>query len=174
MALLNVLTAPDSRLKEVALPVASVNDEIRQLMDDMLETMYHYEGIGLAATQVGVKKRIVVMDIDNAQVETELSFPLKMVNPEILSVSSNDKSIEEGCLSVPGQYAAVTRPEEITVRYLDEFNETHTINVDGIVATCIQHEIDHLDGILFIDHLTQLKRSMLLRKLLKDKKYKVA
>lgn len=172
MALLNVLTAPDPRLKEVALPVASVNDDIRQFMDDMLETMYHHEGIGLAATQVGINKRIIVMDIDRDQAESELTFPLKMVNPEILSTSSHEKSMEEGCLSVPGQYAAVTRPADIKVRYLDEFNEMQVVDVSGVVATCIQHEIDHLDGILFIDHLTQLKRNMLLRKLIKDKKYK--
>jgi len=167
MALLPILTAPDPRLKKISKPVEKVDDEIRKLMDDMLETMYAAPGIGLAAPQVGVLKRVLVIDIDR---EGEKTGPLKMANPEIVDVSDEDASYEEGCLSVPEHYAEVERPARVTVRYLDQDNEIRTIKAEGLLATCIQHEMDHLDGILFIDHISALKRNIILRKLVKARK----
>jgi peptide deformylase len=167
MAKLPILVAPDPRLAKKSAPVAEVNDEIRQLMDDMLETMYVAPGIGLAAPQVGVLKRVIVIDIAG---EDEAPAPLRMANPEIVAVSDDDAEYNEGCLSVPDHYADVVRPATCTVRYLDENNVQKEITADGLLATCLQHEIDHLDGVLFIDHLTSLKRNIILRKLLKQKK----
>ena len=167
MAILPILTAPDPRLKEKALPVESVDDEVRRLMDDMLETMYEAPGIGLAAPQVGVGLRVIVIDVSP---EGEERSPLKLANPEILSVSDDDAKYEEGCLSVPDHFGEVVRPAAIRLRYLDEENEIRETEIDGFLATVVQHEIDHLDGILFIDHLSQLKRNMILRKLTKAKK----
>lgn len=167
MALLPILTAPDPRLKKISKPVEKVDDEIRKLMDDMLETMYAAPGIGLAAAQVGVLKRVLVIDIDR---EGEKTGPLKMANPEIIDVSDEDASYEEGCLSVPEHYAEVERPAKVTVRYLDQDNEIRTIQAEGLLATCIQHEMDHLDGILFIDRISALKRNIILRKLVKARK----
>lgn len=167
MALLPILTAPDPRLKKISKPVDKVDDEIRQLMDDMLETMYAAPGIGLAAAQVGVLKRVLVIDIDR---EGEKTGPLKMANPEIVDVSDEDASYEEGCLSVPEHYAEVERPARVTVRYLDQDNEIRTLQAEGLLATCIQHEMDHLDGILFIDRISALKRNIILRKLVKARK----
>ncbi len=167
MALRSILTAPDPRLKKVSKPVDKVDEEIRRLMDDMLETMYAAPGIGLAAPQVGVLKRVLVIDIDR---EGEKSGPLKMANPEIVDVSEEDASYEEGCLSVPEHYAEVERPARVTVRYLDQDNEVRTLQADGLLATCIQHEMDHLDGILFIDRISALKRNIILRKLVKARK----
>jgi peptide deformylase len=167
MALLPILTAPDPRLKKTAQPVAAVDDAVRKLMNDMLETMYKAPGIGLAAPQVGVLQRVIVLDIAR---EDEEPQPLRMANPELTWVSDDDAVYNEGCLSVPDHYADVVRPAAIKVRYLDENNETRELEADGLLATCVQHEIDHLDGILFIDHLTALKRNIILRKLLKAKK----
>jgi peptide deformylase len=167
MAKLPILVAPDPRLAKKSAPVAEVNDEIRQLMDDMLETMYVAPGIGLAAPQVGVLKRVIVIDIAG---EDEAPAPLRMANPEIVAVSDDDAEYNEGCLSVPDHYADVVRPASCTVKYLDENNVQKEITADGLLATCLQHEIDHLDGVLFIDHLTSLKRNIILRKLLKQKK----
>lgn len=167
MALLPILTAPDPRLKKTAKPVAAVDDAVRKLMDDMLETMYKAPGIGLAAPQVGVLQRVIVLDVAR---EDEPPQPLRMANPELTWVSDDDAVYNEGCLSVPDHYADVVRPAAIKVRYLDEQNESRELQADGLLATCIQHEIDHLDGILFIDHLTALKRNIILRKLLKAKK----
>jgi len=167
MALLPILTAPDPRLKKKAQPVAAVDETVRQVMDDMLETMYDAPGIGLAAPQVGVLKRVIVVDVANKDAEPA---PLQLANPEIVWVSDHDSTHEEGCLSVPEHYAEVVRPAEIRVRYLDRENEIRELEADGLLATCIQHEIDHLDGILFIDHISALKRNMILRKLLKEKK----
>jgi len=167
MALLPILTAPDPQLKKISKPVERVDDEIRKLMDDMLETMYAAPGIGLAAAQVGVLKRVLVIDIDR---EGEKTGPLKMANPEIIDVSDEDASYEEGCLSVPEHYAEVERPARITVRYLDHDNEIRTLKAEGLLATCIQHEMDHLDGILFIDRISALKRNIILRKLVKARK----
>jgi len=167
MALKTILTAPDPRLKQVAKPVAKVDAEMRRLMDDMLETMYKAPGIGLAAPQVGVLKRVIVVDIAR---EEEDPQPLHMANPELIAVSDEDAVYNEGCLSLPEHYADVTRPASIKVRYLDHENEIRELEADGLLATCIQHEMDHLEGILFVDHLTALKRNMILRKLLKAKK----
>jgi peptide deformylase len=167
MALLPILTAPDPKLKKISKPVDKVDGEIRKLMDDMLETMYAAPGIGLAAPQVGVLKRVLVIDIDR---EGEKTGPLKMANPEIVDVSDEDATYEEGCLSVPEHYAEVERPAKVTVRYLDHDNEVRTIKAEGLLATCIQHEMDHLDGILFIDRISALKRNIILRKLVKARK----
>jgi peptide deformylase len=167
MALLPILTAPDPRLKAKAQPVERVDDGVRRLMDDMLETMYAAPGIGLAAPQVGVGKRVIVLDLAK---EGEPPAPLKLANPEIVWVADEDAVFEEGCLSVPEHYAEVARPAAVRIRYLDYQNEIREIEASGLLATCLQHEIDHLDGILFIDHLTALKRNIILRKLLKARK----
>lgn len=167
MALLPILTAPDPRLKKKSLPVETVDAGVRQLMDDMLETMYDAPGIGLAAPQVGVLKRVIVLDIDREDTKTG---PLFMANPEIVEASDEDVSYEEGCLSVPDHYSDVVRPAKVTVRYLDRDGKTQELACDGLLATCVQHEIDHLDGVLFIDHISALKRNMILRKLLKARK----
>jgi len=167
MAVLPIIVAPDPRLKQVAKPVDKVDAEVRRLMDDMLETMYKAPGIGLAAPQVGVLKRVIVVDIAR---EDEDPQPLRMANPELIEVSDEDAVYNEGCLSLPEHYADVTRPAAIKVRYLDHENEIRELEADGLLATCIQHEMDHLEGILFVDHLTALKRNMILRKLLKAKK----
>ena len=167
MAILPIIVAPDPRLKQVAKPVERVDGEVRRLMDDMLETMHQAPGIGLAAPQVGVLKRVLVIDIAK---EGEDPQPYRMANPELVWVSDEDAVYEEGCLSLPDHYAEVTRPGAIRVRYLDHENEIREMEADGLLATCIQHEMDHLEGILFVDHLTALKRNMILRKLLKAKK----
>jgi peptide deformylase len=167
MALLPIITAPDPRLKKVCDPVAAVDDDIRRLMDDMLETMYAAPGIGLAAPQVGVLKRVIVVDIAGDDEEKQ---PLYMANPELVAVADDDAAYEEGCLSLPEHYGEVVRPAKIRVRFLDRENEIREMEAEGLLATCIQHEMDHLDGILFVDHLTALKRNMILRKLLKAKK----
>jgi peptide deformylase len=168
MARLTILTAPDPRLKLVAQPVTAVDDTVRRLMDDMVETMYAARGIGLAATQVGVAQRVVVMDLSD--VPEAPKQPLKMANPEILWTSDQDSSYQEGCLSVPGVFENVTRPDACKVRYLDEQNEVRELNATGLLATCIQHEIDHLNGTLFVDHLSNLKRNMIIKKLEKAKR----
>jgi peptide deformylase len=167
MALLPILVAPDPRLKQPSTPVKQVDDEVRRLMDDMLETMYQAPGIGLAAPQVGVLKRVIVLDLAR---EDEAPQPLRLANPEIVWVSDDDATYNEGCLSVPEHYADVVRPAACRVKYLDHNNKPQEIEADGLLATCLQHEIDHLDGVLFIDHLTSLKRNIILRKLLKTKK----
>src|SRR5262249_45325676 len=143
--------------------------ELRQLMDDMLETMYAAPGIGLAAPQVGVLKRLVVLDIDREDVKTG---PLFLVNPEVVEASDEDATYEEGCLSVPEHYSEVARPAKVRVRYLDRDGRQKEMACEGLLATCVQHEIDHLDGVIFIDHISALKRNMILRKLLKARKEK--
>lgn len=167
MAILPVITAPDPRLKLKSEPVEKVDEAIRRLMDDMLETMHAAPGIGLAAPQVGVTKRVLVIDVVK---EGEKSNPLKLANPEILWTSDEKAAFEEGCLSLPDQFAEVTRPAKARIRYLDYENEIREIEVDGLLATCIQHEIDHLEGILFVDRLSMLKRNIILRKLSKLKR----
>ncbi|MBM3620672.1 MAG: peptide deformylase [Alphaproteobacteria bacterium] len=167
MAILHIITAPDPRLKQLSAPVAKVDAEIRQLMDDMLETMHAAPGIGLAAPQVGVLKRVIVLEIDRE--ETKVG-PLFMANPEIVDASDDDAIYNEGCLSVPEHYADVSRPAEVTVRYLDRDGKRQDLKCEGLLATCVQHEIDHLDGILFIDKISALKRNMILRKLVKERK----
>lgn len=167
MALLPIITAPDPRLKKVCTPVEAVDADIRRLMEDMLETMYNAPGIGLAAPQVGVLKRVIVVDV---AAEDQPRVPLCMANPELIEVSDDDATYEEGCLSLPEHYGDVARPAAIKLRYLDRENEIRELEAEGLLATCIQHEMDHLDGILFVDHMTALKRNMILRKLLKAKK----
>lgn len=167
MAKLPILIAPDPRLKEKSAPVKRVDGAIRKLIDDMLETMYAAPGIGLAAPQVGQLKRLIVVDVAKDEAPKD---PHALINPELVWVSDEDSTYEEGCLSVPEHYADVTRPARIRVRYLDREGEIRELEADGLLATVIQHEMDHLDGILFIDHLTSLKRNMILRKLLKARK----
>ncbi len=167
MTLLPIIIAPDPRLKKKTKPVDKVDEAVRLLMDNMLETMYAAKGIGLAGPQVGDMRRVIVVD---CAMKGEEPLPIKMANPEILEVSSEDSSYNEGCLSFPEYYADVIRPESIRVRYLDETNTIKECEADGILATCIQHEMDHLEGILFVDHISALKRNMILRKLKKVKK----
>jgi len=167
MAVLPIITAPDPVLKSKAKRVETVDDRIRTLMADMLETMYKAPGIGLAAPQVGVLERVIVMDIGKTE---ETRQPLGMVNPEIVWASEADNTYEEGCLSVPEHYSNVVRPAEVKVRYRDEGGTPREVHAEGLLATVVQHEMDHLDGILFIDHISALKRNMILRKLLKAKK----
>jgi len=169
MALREILIVPDPRLKKECAPVTEVNDEIRQLLDDMLETMYAAPGIGLAAPQIGVMKRVVVMDVSDEKDKPE---PLKLINPEIIWESEELAVYQEGCLSIPEQYADVERPAEVGMRYMDENGKEHEIEADGLLATCIQHEIDHLDGVLFTDYLSALKRNMILKKVQKLQKTK--
>ncbi|QCG97117.1 peptide deformylase [Azospirillum sp. TSA2s] len=167
MARLPILVAPHPILKRKAQPVAEVDARVVKLMDDMVETMYDANGIGLAAPQVGVLDRVIVVDVHE---KGEPANPMRLTNPEIVW-SSDEKSVcEEGCLSVPEQYAEVTRPQRIRVRYLDEKNQQQEIEADGMLATCIQHEIDHLNGVLFVDYLSMLKRNILLKKVQKMQK----
>ncbi|MQX38452.1 peptide deformylase [Roseospira navarrensis] len=167
MAVLPIIVAPDPRLKKSAEPVDAVDAEIARLMDDMLETMYAAPGIGLAAPQVGVLKRVIVVDVAR---EGEDPRPMGLANPEVVWESEETNSHEEGCLSLPEMYDDVVRPSRVSVRYLDRDNVAREIEADGLLATCIQHEIDHLNGTLFVDHLSSLKRNMILRKLQKKKK----
>ena len=169
MAIRPILTVPDPVLKQVSKRVDAVTDETRALMDDMLETMYAAPGIGLAAPQIDVHQRVIVIDIDREDTKTG---PLFMANPEIIEASDEDVTYEEGCLSVPDHYSDVARPAKVTVRYLDRDGKQQDMQCEGLLATCVQHEIDHLDGILFIDHISALKRNMILRKLLKARKEK--
>jgi peptide deformylase len=171
MAILNIIVAPDPRLKITAKAVKAVDDDVRALMDDMLESMHVANGIGLAAPQVGDSRRVIVVDISRAEEEPD---PIRMANPELLWVSDEEGNHEEGCLSLPEQYAEVERPKSIRVRYLDRSGEEQELDATGMLATCIQHEMDHLDGILFVDHISSLKRKMILRKLSKAKKMATA
>lgn len=167
MAKLDIIIAPDPRLKLKCAPVVGVDASVRKLMDDMLETMYAAPGIGLAAPQVGVAKRVIVVD---AAMKGQPPQPHRMANPEIIWVSDDDVAYNEGCLSLPEHYADVVRPRAVRVRYLDHENEVRELDADGLLATCVQHEMDHLDGILFVDRISALKRNMILRKLVKAKK----
>jgi peptide deformylase len=169
MAVLPIIIAPDPRLKKKCTPIDRVDDDIATLMADMLETMYLAPGIGLAAPQIGVTKRVIVVD---ASGKDENPAPIKMANPEILSASDELWAYEEGCLSLPDHYAEVERPAKITVGYLDESNAHQELEAEELLATCIQHEMDHLNGMLFVDHISALKRNMILRKLTKAKKLK--
>ena len=169
MALLPIITAPDPRLKIKARPVVAVDDKVRRLMDDMLETMYHSIGIGLAAPQVGIAQRVLVADVAR---DGEPPAPMRLANPEIVWRSDELMTANEGCLSLPEHYAEVERPAEIRLRYLDHENEIRELEAKGLLAVCLQHEIDHLDGLLFVDHISSLKRGMILRKLAKAKRSK--
>ena len=175
MAILPIVEVPDARLRETCTPVAEVNDEVRGIVADMFDTMYDARGIGLAAIQVGVARRVVVIDLQERESEDEekpeaVRDPKAYINPEILSVSEEMSRYQEGCLSIPEQYAEVERPARCRVAWLDVDGARHEADMDGLLATCMQHEIDHLNGVLFIDHITRLKRDMLLKKLAKARK----
>ena len=167
MAQLSIIVAPDPRLNQPCEAVGTVDAEIVRLMDDMLETMYAAPGIGLAAPQVGVLKRIIVADVSK---DPDHPAPMQLVNPEIVWASDELRDYEEGCLSLPDHYAPVTRPARVRIRYLDRAGKVCEIEADGLLATCLQHEMDHLDGVLFVDHISKLKRNVILRKLQKSKK----
>ena len=172
MALLPILEVPDPRLRQISTPVEAVTDETRQLIADMFETMYVAPGIGLAAVQVGVPKRLLVIDLQEP--ETEGGEPVKdprvFINPELYEHSDQEVPYTEGCLSVQDQYADVHRPDRIRARWLDEHGVQHDAEIDGMLAVVLQHEMDHLEGVLFIDHLSRLKREMILRKIAKARK----
>ena len=167
MAVLPIVEVPDARLRAVSQPVSVVDDSVRQLVSDMIETMYAAHGIGLAAIQVGVESRVLVINLQEQEDEEgkPIRDPRAYINPEVLEVSEELSVYNEGCLSIPDQYAEVARPARCRVRWLDEKGETHEQELEGLLATCMQHEIDHLNGVLFIDHISRLKRSMLLKKL---------
>ena len=167
MAIRKILTEPDPFLRQRSKPVDIVNDEIRSLMDDMIETMYAAPGIGLAAIQIGVPKRVIVIDLSKGD---EKKNPLYFVNPEIITKSQNDAVYEEGCLSVPNQFAEISRPDTCKIKFLDYEGNEKYLETKGLLATCIQHEMDHLEGVLFIDYLSKLKKSMIIKKLSKQKK----
>ncbi len=167
MAIKKIITIPDPILRKKSIPVKTVDNEIKKLMDDMLETMYNAPGIGLAAVQIGVLKKIVVMDISK---DPDRKSPMYFVNPEIIWKSNERATYEEGCLSIPNQFANIERSEKCKVKYLDYNGKTNEMDAEGLVATCIQHEIDHLNGILFIDYLSKLKKDMIVKKIVKNKK----
>ena len=172
MAIRPIIEAPDPLLRQVSTPVEAITPEIQTLIDDMFETMYAAPGIGLAAIQVGVPKRILVIDLQEEEDEEgrPIRDPRIFINPEIVEHSDQQVPYNEGCLSVPDQYAEVDRPDRIRARWLDEHGSAHEQQIEGLLATCLQHEMDHLNGILFIDHLSRLKREMLLRKLAKQRR----
>jgi peptide deformylase len=169
MAILPIIETPDPRLKQISTPVETVDADLNRLIDDMFETMYDAPGIGLAAIQVGVPKRVLVIDLQEKDEgsDTVIRKPLVFINPEILEESEELSVYSEGCLSVPEQYADVLRPAVIKAKWLDRKGKEHVEQLDGLLATCLQHEMDHLNGVLFIDHLSKLKRDMLLKKLTK-------
>ena len=184
MSVREIIKVPNPFLKVVAKPVININQNILTLLDDMLETMYHANGIGLAATQISIDKRLIVMDCGKndlkceemskeefkggAEKQTIEPFPIKMINPEIISLSDDLNEREEGCLSIPGYNANVKRSSSVKIRYTDENKKTIIIETSGLLATCIQYEIDHLNGILFIDHISKLKREIILKKAIKE------
>ena len=166
MAIKTILTEPNKILRQVSKTVDNVGKDEQKLMDDMLDTMYAADGIGLAAIQIGVPKRIIVMDISWNKGEKK---PMYFVNPVIKNKDNNKSTYEEGCLSVPNQFAEIERPKNCEVEYLDYKGEKKLLKAEGLLATCIQHEMDHLEGILFIDYLSKLKKSMIIKKLLKNR-----
>ena len=184
MSLREIIKVPNPFLKVTAKPVTVIDENILNILDDMMETMYHANGIGLAATQIAIDKRLIVIDCWKTKFETQniseedysekikdkqiKPFPIKMINPEIISLGENIEEREEGCLSIPGYNAKIKRPSFLKVKYIDENKKNKTINAEGLLATCIQHEIDHLNGILFIDHLSKLKREIILKKAIKE------
>ena len=171
MARLSIIVAPDPRLKIISKPVETVDDRVRAPMDDMLETMYMAPGVGLSAVQAGVPERIIVIDVAK---DPAPPAPVRLVNPEIIWQADEIALAEEGCLSLPEYYADVERPAAVEVRYLDENGETRTIKAEGLLSTVLQHEMDHLEGILFVDHLSAIKRGIILRKLVKAKRLQAA
>ena len=162
-----ILTEPDPILRKKCEPLEKVDVDTKKLMDDMLETMYAAPGIGLAAVQIGILKRVVVIDVSKVEEERK---PLFLVNPQIIHQSKNTSIYEEGCLSLPGQFAEIERPAECIVKYIDYNGKEKELKTEGLLATCIQHEVDHLNGILFIDYLSKLKKDMIIKKLVKQKK----
>ena len=162
-----ILIEPDPILRKKCEPLDKVDDSVRELMNDMLETMYAAPGIGLAAVQIGILKKLVVIDISK---EEEKKNPLFLINPEIVYKSNQTSVYEEGCLSLPGQFAEIERPSECTLNYIDYDGKKKELKEKGLLATCIQHEVDHLNGILFIDYLSKLKKDMIIKKLVKHKK----
>jgi len=184
MSLREIIKVPNPFLKVTAKPVTVIDEDILTILDDMMETMYHANGIGLAATQIAIDKRLIVMDCGKTKYETQNiseeeydekikdeqfePFPIKMINPEIISLGENLEEREEGCLSIPGYNAKIKRPSSLKVKYTDENKKDNIIDAEGLLATCIQHEIDHLNGILFIDHLSKLKREIILKKAIKE------
>ena len=176
MAIRPIIEAPDPRLRVKSTPVDKVDDELRALIADMFETMYAAPGIGLAAVQIGVPKRVLVIDLQEEEDADgqPIRKPLVFINPELTDPSANLNVYNEGCLSVPDQYAEVERPATIHARWLDENGAEHSELIMGMLATCLQHEMDHLEGILFIDHLSRLKREMVLKKLEKARRQKNA
>ena len=167
MALRQILIEPNKILRQKSFNVEKVDEELQRLMNDMTETMYAAPGIGLAAIQVGVPKRVIVIDISKKE---GMKNPMYFINPEVINKSQNNSIYEEGCLSVPGQFAEIDRPDKCHIKYLDYHGQPKEIKAEGMLATCIQHEIDHLEGILFIDYLSKLKKSMIIKKLSKQKK----
>jgi peptide deformylase len=172
MTVLTILEVPDPGLRAVAAPVSEVDASIRATLADMFETMYAARGIGLAATQVGIEKRLVVIDLQEPEEEDgePVRKPVAFVNPELLWISDEMAVYNEGCLSIPEQYAEVARPARCRVKWLDGDGKPHEEDMDGLMATCIQHEIDHLNGVLFTDHISRLKRDMIMKKLAKARK----
>ena len=165
MAIKKIITEPNKLLREISLPVENVGKKEQQLMDDMLDTMYAANGIGLAAIQIGVPKNVVVIDLN----KDNKKIPMFFVNPKITSKSKSLTKYEEGCLSIPNLFAEIERPSECEIQYLDYFGKEKTLKANGLLATCIQHEVDHLKGILFIDYLSKLKKDIILKKLSKQK-----
>ena len=170
MTVETILTEPNKLLRQISKPVNKVGKEEQQLMDDMLETMYSANGIGLAAIQIGIPKRIIVMDISK---DDKIKEPRYFVNPIIKNKDTSKSTYEEGCLSVPNQFAEIDRPKKCNVEYLDYNGEKKILKAEGLLATCIQHEMDHLEGILFIDYLSKLKKSMIIKKLSKIKSTRI-
>jgi peptide deformylase len=167
MTVSKILVEPDPILRKKCLMVDEVNKDVQKLMNDMLETMYDAPGIGLAAIQIGILKRVVVIDLSK---DVKKKEPLFFANPEIIFKSENKSTYEEGCLSIPEQFAEIERSSECHIKYLDYYGKNQTLKAKGLLATCIQHEIDHLNGILFIDYLSKLKKTMIIKKLSKQKK----
>ena len=167
MAKKRILTIPDPILRQVSKPVTLVNTEVKNLMNDMLETMYAAPGIGLAAVQIGILKRVIVIDLTSAGEKME---PIFIINPEVISKSKSLISYEEGCLSIPSQFWEIARPDSCVIKFLDQNGREKKIKTEGLLATCIQHEIDHLNGVLFIDYLSKLKKESILKKANKQKK----
>ena len=162
-----IVIEPDPILRKESAPIEKVDNDLRKLLDDMLETMYAAPGIGLAAVQIGILKRLIVIDISK---DKEKKNPLFLINPEIVSKSKNTSMYEEGCLSLPGHFAEIERPSECQINFLDYNGKKKEITAKGLLSTCIQHEVDHLNGILFIDYLSKLKKDMIIKKLVKHKK----
>ena len=171
MTIRNIIKMPNTFLRKKILPVEFINNEIKVILDDMLETMYEANGVGLAASQIGVDKRLIVMDCGKEPENKEAEFisnPIKMINPKIEKISNTFSEREEGCLSIPGHYGKVKRPKKIIVSFLDENENKKKLVADGLLSVCIQHELDHLNGILFIDHLSRIKKDFIIKKIFKE------